>query len=181
MGDLMTDKIDDINVRGKISRNQLLSVLKKEAKSVQIKDIMLASTFLREDAQYMQSPYREEYIQRFTKAFFTRIKNIKDDKNIYEGYVDTDKLQELLEVLENQRKEAKDDGELCFLKIAKIIAIYTTFILEESIHPMGTKFPGGLELQYKNGKYLCPVKGKQMNNPSALCRFCVSVQDESAL
>lgn len=174
-------RIQDLDFSGKISKYELLSVLKKEARSIHIKDIMLASTFLRSDAQYMQSPYREEYIQRFTKAFFARIKNLKDDINEYEGYIDTDKLEELLKVLENQKMVAKDESELCFLRIARIISIYTTFILEESIHPVGTQFPGGFTLRYEKGEYLCPVKDKQKDTPSALCRFCVSKQDKSAL
>ncbi len=168
----------DIDLSGKISKDELLSTLKSEAAAIDIKKIMLATSYLREDAQYMQSPYREEYIERFSKAFFTRIKDVKDDKGKYKGFVDVLKLKEFLEVLDNQRKEAKSEAEICFLKIARIVALYTTFILEESIHPVGTKFPGGFELRYSNGRFLCPVKEKQMNNPSALCRFCVSVQDD---
>ncbi len=58
-------------------------ILKKEAARIDIQKIMLATGFLREDAQYMQSPYREEYIERFSKAFFSRVKDVKDDKNEY--------------------------------------------------------------------------------------------------
>jgi uncharacterized protein (UPF0305 family) len=169
----------DVDLSDKISKDELLSALKGEATAIDIQKIMLATSYLREDAQYMQSPYREEYIERFSKAFFTRIKDVKDDKEEYEGFVDVSKLKEFLEVLNNQRKGAKSDGEICFLKIARIVALYTTFILEEPIHPVGTKFPGSLELRFLNGRFLCPVKEKQMKNPSALCRFCVSVQDES--
>lgn len=175
----VTEMIDNISLSGKISKDELLSALKGEASAIDIQKIMLATSYLREDAQYMQSPYREEYIERFSKAFFTRIKDVKDDKGKYEGFVDVLKLKKFLEVLDNQREEAKSVGEICFLKIARIIALYTTFIIEESIHPVGTKFPGGLVLRFLNGCFLCPVKEKQMNNPSALCRFCVSVQDKS--
>ncbi|MBM4240559.1 MAG: DUF2115 domain-containing protein [Euryarchaeota archaeon] len=175
----MVYKVEELDFSRDIKKDELLSVLKKEVSVIHIRDIMMASSFLREDAKYMQQPYRDEYINRFTKAFFTRIKDVKDDQSKYEGYIDSDKLQDLLEVLENQKKEAKNDGELCFLKIAKIIAIYTTYILEESIHPVGTKFPGGFKLRYKDGEYLCPVKERQMDNPSALCRFCVSKQDKN--
>jgi uncharacterized protein (UPF0305 family) len=163
----------------RIPKNELLSLIKKEAAEIDINKIMQATTFLREDAKYMQSPYREDYIERFSKAFFVRIVNIKDDTADYKGCVDIKKLREFLESLNNLQFEAKSQEEECFLKIAGIIATYTTFVREESIHPVGTKFPGGLQLKNINGKYLCPVKEKQMNNPSALCRFCVSVQDKS--
>ncbi len=171
--------ITKLESKNRITKNELLSLIKKEAGEIDINKIMLATTFLREDAKYMQSPYREDYIERFSNAFFVRIVNVKDDTADYTGYVDIKKLMEFLESLNNQRFEAKSREEECFLKIAGIIATYATFVKEESIHPVGTKFPGGLRLKYRNGKYLCPVKEKQMNNPSALCRFCVSVQDKN--
>jgi uncharacterized protein (UPF0305 family) len=172
------EEIGDGDIEG-LSKEQLFMILKKEAARIDIQKIMLATGFLREDAQYMQSPYREEYIERFSKAFFSRVKDVKDDKNEYKGDLDTAKLKDFLDVLAAQREDAESDAELCFLKIARLLALYTTFILEESIHPVGTSFPGGFKLKFVNGKYLCPVKEKQMANPSALCRFCVSVQDES--
>ena len=160
-----------------LSKDELLSILKTEASGIDIQKIMKATAYLREDARFMQSPYREDYIKRFSKAFFSRIKDLKDDKDEYKGKVDIHKLKKFLDVLEEQEKTAESEGELCFLKIARVIALYTTFIREESIHPVGTSFPGGFKLKLVNGIFMCPVKEKQMNNPSALCRFCVSVQD----
>lgn len=177
----MADRIENLDFSEKISKNELLSVLKVEACQMDIQKIMRATGYLREDAKYMPSPYREEYIERFSKAFFARIKDLKEDNQDYKGNIDVNKLMEILEVLKKQRLEAESEGELCFLKIARIIVIYTVFIREESVHPVGTKFPGGFTVRHVNGIYLCPVKEKQMNNPSALCRFCASVQDETAL
>lgn len=175
----MSLKIEDLKLKSSINKNELLMAVKNEAAKIDIRKIMLATSFLRDDAQYMQSPYREEYIERFSKAFFTRIKDVKDDNQDYKGDIDVDKFKEFLEVLEKQQLEAKSKEELYFFKIASIVALYTTFILEESIHPVGTKFPGGFQLRRVKGRYLCPVKEKQIKNPSALCRFCVSVQDET--
>ena len=168
----------ELNDSSSLSKDELLLILKTEASGIDIQKIMKATSYLRDDARFMQSPYREDYIKRFSKAFFSRIKDLKDDKDEYKGNVDVHKLKKFLEVLETQRKKAESEGEMCFLKIARVIALYTTFILEESIHPVGTSFPGGFKLKLVNGKYICPVKEKQINNPSALCRFCVSIQDE---
>ncbi|MGC9516767.1 MAG: DUF2115 domain-containing protein [Methanomicrobiales archaeon] len=175
-------KIEEIDLTKKITKDHLLNILKKEASHISIKDIMMASAFLREDAKYMQKKYREDYIKRFTDAFFRRLRQLKNDKTDYSGDLNTEKLGEMIHVLKNQEEEALKKGnknELSFIKIAKIIPLYTTFIRQESIHPVGTIFPGGLRLRYKEGKYLCPVKEKQLKTPNALCRFCVSVQDES--
>ena len=168
--------LSKLDSRNRISKNELLILIKDEAAGIDVEKIIKATIFLREDAKYMQSPYREDYIERFSKAFFVRIINVKSDTGDYKGLVDFEKLMEFLESLNEMRSAAKSEDEECFLKIAGIIASYTTFIRAESIHPVGTKFPGGLQLMYSNGQYLCPVKEKQLNNPSALCRFCVSVQ-----
>jgi len=172
---------DELDFSRRISKIDLLNFLKREANLLHMNVIMMATAFIREDAKYMQSGYREDYIQNFSKAFIIRLKDIKEDNELYKGFVDNNKLQEFLEVIDKQRAEAKSDKEICFLHIASIIATYTTFIKEESIHPVGTKFPGGLQLKYEDGQYICPVKEKQKKNPSALCRFCVSIQDANVL
>jgi uncharacterized protein (UPF0305 family) len=173
----MIDKIEELDFSREISKNELLEALKKEASKIHMHDIMLASAFIQEDAKYMQAGYREDFVETFIKAFINRFKDIREDKTRYEGYVDTKKLREFIKVLETQMEESKIKQELYFLRLAKIVSIYTTFILEASIHPVGTSFPGGFKLKFKNGEYLCPVKDKQLNTPGALCRFCVSKQD----
>ena len=176
----MAETIEDLDLSRKISKNELLNVLKKEASRIHMHDIMLASAYIQEDAKYMHAGYREEFVEMFTKAFINRFKNIKEYKNEYHGYIDNKKLHDFLETLEIQKRESQIKQEQYFLRLAKIVSIYTTFILETSIHPVGTSFPGGFKLKFENGEYLCPVKEKQLNTPSALCRFCVSKQDKNA-
>ncbi|HML04307.1 MAG TPA: DUF2115 domain-containing protein [Methanobacterium sp.] len=175
----MAENIEDIDFSKKISKMELLDVLKKEASRIHMHDIMLASAYIQEDAKYMQAGYREEFVETFTKAFINRFKDIREDKKEYKGYVNNKKLQEFIELLKKQIKESDIRQELYFLRLAKIVSIYTTFIIEASIHPVGTSFPGGFKIKFENGEYLCPVKEKQLNTPGALCRFCVSKQDKS--
>ncbi|HII84139.1 MAG TPA: DUF2115 domain-containing protein [Methanobacterium subterraneum] len=175
----MVKKLDEIDLNQALSKNDLLKVLKKEARSIYIQDIMKASHFLREDATFMPPRERDDYIARFTRAFFTRIKDIKDDQSSYHGEVNPTKLSEFLEVQNEQALNSSTDDERCFHLIARLVSVYTAFVREESIHPMGTRFPGGFTLRLVGGVYLCPVKDKQKDTPSALCRFCVSVQDKS--
>ncbi|KAF5079778.1 DUF2115 domain-containing protein [Methanobacterium aggregans] len=177
----MPESFVDTALKEKMTKDELLSLLKREARNLHMKDIMLATAFFQEDAQFMPKGYRDDYIKTFSKAFFTRIKDIKEDENHYPGSVNLEKLRGFFKLLDEQKAGAKGDRELCFLRIASLVATYTTFIREESIHPIGTKFPGGFTLRFHDGEYLCPVKDRQEKNPSALCRFCVSVQDEDAV
>lgn len=175
----MAGKLDELDFNQEISKNKLLKTLKKEARAIHILDIMKASNFLREDASFMPPKERDDYIARFTKAFFTRIKDIKDDQSDYTGIVNLVKLSEFLKVQDEMSQKSRNNDEKCFHHIARLVSTYTAFVKEESIHPVGTRFPGGFTLKLTDGIYLCPVKDKQIDTPSALCRFCVSVQDKS--
>lgn len=174
----MVERLEEIDFSQEISKMGLLKVLKSETSLLHIKDIMEASSYLRDDAKFMPLPEREDFISRFTKAFFLRIKDIKDDNEQYEGKVDNEKLKEFIQQLKQEQKKVESHRGLCFHHIALIVATYAAFIKEESIHPVGTRFPGGFILRYEKGIYYCPVKEKQLNTPGALCRFCVSVQEK---
>jgi len=175
----MVKTIEELDFSKKISKKGLLEVLNKEVSKIHMHDIMMAFAFIQEDAKYMQVGYREEFVERLTKTFINRFKDIKEDKEEYSGYIDNNKLKEFIAVLKKQMKESGIRQELYFLHLAKIVSIYTTFILEAPIHPVGTSFPGGFKVRFKNREYLCPVKEKQLNTPGALCRFCVSKQDKN--
>ncbi len=56
------NQIRDIFSSKELTRTDLLEVLKREAKSISIQDIMQASAFMIKDFQYVQSGYREEFI-----------------------------------------------------------------------------------------------------------------------
>lgn len=173
--------VNDLIFKGKIRKKELLVSLQKEAADISLNDIMGASLFLINDAKYIQAGYREKYIKAYTKAFLVRITNLKDDKSKYNDLVNKDELLDALDLLSEQESQLSklDIFDPSFFRIYKIISIYTTFVLEEPVHPVGTPFPGGFEVKLTDEKYLCPVKEKQKDNPGAVCGFCIAEQDES--
>ncbi len=175
--------LKDINALEKLNKDELMAILKIEASNICIMDIMKASIFLSEDAKYVQGSYRKEYLKSYTEAFITRLKVLKDDQEEYKVHVDREKLQDALKLLNEQEAQVKAGKgfDPNFFKIYKIISLYTTFILEEAVHPPGTPFPGGFKVKYENGTYLCPVKENQKDNPGAVCGFCIAEQDKSLL
>lgn len=179
----MVYMLKDIDTSQNLNKNELMLILKKEASTIGITNIMKASIFLNEDAKYIQGSYREEYLKSYTEAFITRLKVLKEDKEEYNEQVDCEILKEAVDLLNEQESqvEAGEGFDPDFFKIYKIMSIYTTFILEESVHPPGTPFPGGFKVKYENGVYLCPVKENQKDNPGAVCGFCIAEQDESLL
>ena len=72
----------------------------------------------------------------------------------------------------NEASESKSKFPL----IAIMASIYTTFILEEPIHQVGTPFPGSLKVEKKGDVFLCPVKDANIDTPNAVCNICLAEQ-----
>ncbi len=176
----MVTKLENLDFTKEITIEELLFVLKKEAGSISIIDIMTAHSYLVAEGKYIQGNYREEYLRAYVKGFILRLKEIKDNKNKYTGTIDVSELKEAVELLNEQEQMLLKirSKESHFFKIYKIISIYTTFVLDEPIHIVGTPFPGGFKVKHENGTYFCPVKEKQKDNPGAVCGFCIAEQDK---
>ncbi len=171
----------DIELLDILSRNELLIILKDEASNIHISDIMNASVFLFTEGKFVQKGYREKYLESYIKGFILRVNEIRENKNHYEGFVDIKELKDSLKLLNEQEKLIlkQRSVESRFFKIYKIISIYTTFVMIEPIHAVGTPFPGGFKVKYEDNAYICPVKDKQKDNPNAVCGFCIAEQDKS--
>ena len=176
-------EVEELDVREKLMRQELLELLKAEAGEIHITNIMEACNYLIEEGKYVQPNYREKFYDAYVKSFILRVKEIKEDKNIYPEEVDIEELKNSLILLEEQEvmmKEIYPDNPH-FPVIYQIISIYTSFILDEPIHIVGTEFPGGFKVKFENDTYFCPVKEKQANNPNAVCGFCIAEQDPDLL
>ncbi len=192
----MTENLTNIHLDQKISKKELLKMLKNESDDIHIFDIMTSYVQLVEDGKYVQSEYKKEYLEAYIKGFLMRVKEIRDDKSDYNGFVDKEELQEALKILDfvaskseisnalnilkNQEEMVEKERSLesNFFRIYEVVSLYTTFILEEPIHIVGTLFPGGFRVKIEGNTYYCPVKENQKDNPGAVCGFCIAEQDE---
>ncbi len=171
----------DLDLEKEISKEELLKALQKKAHSIGIEEIIAASNFIHEDACYIQADYRIKFVKSYIDGFILRIKDLKNDDTLYQGELDQDELKFALDLLKEQKatNDINEDFNHSFFKIYMIISVYTTFVLEEPIHPIGTPFPGGFEVKLEKETYYCPVKESQKDNPGAVCGFCIAQQDES--
>ena len=172
--------IEDINISKDVPKQVLLDTLKFEAKTITITDIMAASIHIKNESMELPASYRAEYHNAYIQSFTMRITKMKNNKKYYDGFVSADKLQEIIKILKEQEKlvEPDDNLHIQFFKIYRLIAIYTTFIMNESVHPVGLPFPSGFKIKQENGIYYCPVKEIQKDNRGAVCRICISEQDQ---
>jgi len=175
--DILTE-LKKLSQNENIKKSEIMKILKKYAKIISVQDLMLATARMRKDGEYVQANYREKYLTVYIKYFIMRMKEVKE----FEDYVDTtidkasfDTSFPMLErTFEKERlSDTKDDK---FPLIYVITALYTTFILEEPIHPVGSEFPGSLFVEEKNGEFFCPVKDNQKDNVNAICHLCLAEQ-----
>lgn len=73
------------------------------------------------------------------------------------------------------RVQAGKQADLLFLTY--LLAAFTMYVRGQPAHPVGTPFPGGLEVYEEGGEYYCPVRDKEDEVPYSLCPFCPARQD----
>ena len=171
-------ELKELSAKDNVSKEELMEMLKKYARIISVQDLMMATARMRKDGEYVQKNYREKYLKVYIKYFIMRMKEVKefedyDDININKKSFD-ESFPMLERTFEKERLSNADDDK--FPLIYVITALYTTFILEEPIHPVGSEFPGSLFVEEKNGEFFCPVKDNQKDNVNAICHLCLAEQ-----
>ena len=175
--DILTE-LEKLSQNDKINKSEILKILKKYARIISVNDLMLATARMRKDGEYVQANYREKYLKVYIKYFIMRMKEVKEKEDYVDTCIDKESFDTSFPMLERtfekeRLSNAKDDK---FPLIYVITALYTTFILEEPIHPVGSEFPGNLFVEQRNGEYFCPVKDNQKDNVNAICHLCLAEQ-----
>lgn len=161
-----------------VTKNELMVILKKYARTISAYDLMIATARMREDGKYVQAQYREKYLKIYIKYFIMRMKEVIENNEDMDEKIDVEKLKDSFHLLETtfEKERNYNDENDKFPLIYVITSLYTTFILEEPIHPVGSEFPGNLKVEIKNNTFLCPVKDNQKENPNAICHLCLAEQ-----
>ena len=158
----MFEKFDALICKDdKISKDDLMVVLKEELIDVSVFDMMIISAEIIENNKYVQES-----------------QEIRSNDTVYNDYFDRDDFVEKLNQLKDIYKHSSLDRKNKSPIINLVVSLYTTFVLDEPIHPIGTPFPGSLEVIMENGVYYCPVKEANMDTPNSVCRLCIAEQLE---
>lgn len=161
-----------------ISKNALLDVLKEHSGTISVYDLMLVNAELIEDMKYVQDDYKEKSHGIYVKYFLGRIKSIRDDNNDYDGDIDKEDFIDSVATLKSYHDAESKESKTKFPLIYAIVSLYTTYVLEEPIHPVGTPFPGSLQVEEHDGVFYCPVKEANLESPNAVCKMCIAEQLE---
>ena len=173
------DDFNDISIEeNSISKMGLLEILKKYSETISVYDLMIITAEMQEDSKYVQESYRKKSHEVYVRYFLMRINDIKADSNIYSGDIDKNDFIDSIARLKSYQNEESQKFKSKFPLIYTIISLYTTYILDEPIHPVGTPFPGSLKVIEKDGVYYCPVKDANLESPNAVCKICIAEQLE---
>lgn len=173
MYDDFTDVVSD---EKKVSPNGILDVLKKYSTTISVFDLMEVNAEMIEESKYVQENYKHKSHAVYVKYFLGRLKDVNADTNFYTHEVDKEEFIDAVATLKSYHVNESITSKTKFPLIYGIISIYTTFILEEPIHPVGTPFPGSLKVEEKDGVYYCPVKDANLESPNAVCKMCIAEQ-----
>lgn len=161
-----------------LTKNELLNILREYARKISVFDLMEINALMLEDMKYVQDRYQKEFHGGYAKNFLGRLKEIKDSTlefSLEEDDLDLIEVKESLIMLK-RFEENETNKNPKFVSVYTIISLYTTYVLNEPIHPVGTVFPGSLKVEEKDGKYYCPVKDANSETPNSVCPMCIAEQ-----
>lgn len=174
------DELNKLSLKEEISKKELITILKKYARNISPYDLMLATARMRKDGEYVQKQYREKFLKIYIENFLMRMKEVLDNDDELKGNIDKNKFINSFPLLKTtfkkERSETYNVDDDKFPLIYVITSLYTTFILNEPIHPVGSEFPGSLKVENRKGTYYCPVKDNQKDNEHAICHLCLAEQ-----
>ena len=160
----MDNALIELKNNEEIYKSTLMENLVRIAKTISVFDQMNLSSSIKNDMNHVQGAYQE--VRQKTVTYTDDV----IDKNSY-----CDAIDLLIHQEELNRQEEEGENEK-FRDVYTIISLYTTFVIDEPIHPVGSPFPGHQQVEYINGIYYCPVKKNNEDNPRAVCKFCVAEQ-----
>jgi uncharacterized protein (UPF0305 family) len=171
-------ELEELSSNEEITKDEIMEILKKYARIISVQDLMMATAYMRKDGEYVQKNYREKFLKIYIKYFIMRMNEVKEFDDYEDVPIDKDLFNTSFPLLERtfEKESRPNDKSNKFPLIYVITSLYTTFILEEPIHPVGSEFPGSLFVEERNGEFYCPVKGNQKDNPNAICHLCLAEQ-----
>jgi uncharacterized protein (UPF0305 family) len=172
----LCDELLKIAHEEKITGDSVLEILKKYCSTITVFDMMTVSAEIIEENKYVQANYREDSQKSYVETFILRVREILADNNDYTKRIDKKEFVDAIKTLMSNRENQTEKSKSKFPLIGCIASIYTTFLLEEPIHKVGTLFPGSLKVEEKDGKFYCPVRDANIDTPNAVCNICLAEQ-----
>jgi len=168
------------------TRSELAGMIAEELHHYTSYDLMQIAAALKREIRSLPPEYRERLSNHTSEQIFGtyhrillmeragRIKELQDpihNKELFHLYCHMVK-EACLSSEHLGDAHMTPMGRLLYL----LLSAFRIFVLHESVHPVGTPFPGGLQVKEKGGVIYCPVRERADEVIFALCRFCPAEQ-----
>ncbi|MDV2481713.1 DUF2115 domain-containing protein [Methanoculleus sp. Wushi-C6] len=168
-------------LRPATTRRELAAALYREVSGYSLFDLQAMRGRMERDLQSVPAGYRRRLYPRMMEMIFethhTLIATMRRGNPELEDGPLAEEFQDFCGMVERtclNTDEEEEHLELLYF----LLAAFNIFVLGRPAHPVGTPFPGGLEVEVRDGEYLCPVREKADDVSNALCPYCPAKQSE---
>ncbi|WP_220681622.1 DUF2115 domain-containing protein [Methanofollis formosanus] len=168
-------------MKGAETKRDLLAVVGRGVSFFQVTDLRAMMGNFRRKTEDLEPGYRRRLLPKVEEqvmgAYHDLALTCRGEKNLEDGPVDASlpAYAEMVAEACRARVAAGKEPDLLFLKY--LLAAYTMYVRGRPAHPVGTPFPGGLEVYAEGEVYYCPVREKEGDVPFSLCPYCPARQD----
>ncbi|MDK2916899.1 MAG: hypothetical protein PWR25_1456 [Euryarchaeota archaeon] len=168
-------------LRSAKTRRELAKLLYREVSGYSLFDLQEMRARVERDLRSVPAGYRRRLYPSVMEQIFTTHHTLIStarrgdleggDQSLPEEYRDFCDMVEKMCL-------AGDEKERHLELLYFLLAAFNIFVLDRPAHPVGTPFPGGFEVEARNGEYLCPVREKADDVENALCPYCPAKQSD---
>lgn len=163
------------------TRAELAEVLYREVSGYSLSDLQAMRGRVERDLRSVPAGYRQRLYPRVMEQIFethhTLIATMRrGGPDVPDGPL-PEEFQDFAQMVERTclaHEEEERRLELLYF----LLAAFNLFVLNRPAHPAGTPFPGGFEVEVRDGEYLCPVREKADDVDNALCPYCPAKQSD---
>lgn len=166
------------------TKRALLAVVGRGVSTFQVTDLRAMMENFRRKTEDLEPGYRRRLLPKVEEqvmgTYHDLVLTCQGKKDLDDGPVDASlpAYAEMVAAACRARVAAGKEPDLLFLKY--LLAAYTMYVRGRPAHPVGTPFPGGLEVYAEGEAYYCPVREKEGDVPFSLCPYCPARQDTGA-
>jgi uncharacterized protein (UPF0305 family) len=151
---------------------ELFLLLKKDAENISAENVTESNANAQEHIMCPPESieHRIQAVVKYDLEIFSEIKS-RNCVSVAEN-IDLTKLEDFNFQI-NQYMDENAPNQPDFKQYIRIICTYLAFIAKKPLHPLGMTFSNNQKIVSKGNNYYCPERGKNTQETTSLCRYCI--------
>jgi uncharacterized protein (UPF0305 family) len=162
------------------TRAELGAVIYREVSRYTLDDLQALRGMVERDVRHLPAGYRRRLYPRLMEQIFGTHHRIvicerRGELASLDGPLN-ERFVEFCDMAERTCLKRPPGQEQSLDLLYFLLSAFNIFVREYPGHPVGTPFPGGLEVEMRDGEYLCPIRERADDVENALCPYCPAKQ-----